>query len=324
MKLLVAFTLGLAAGIGAAFTVRASRAAPPSAPASADTPAAAPSTEEAPRPARLPVVAVGSRITWNVPYVEHASAQQTLDVYAPPDVQGAPVVVYVHRGEWARGDKSEVSYKPKLLNENGIVLVSVNYRLSDVAQHPAQVEDVAAALRWVREHIEEHGGSPERIVLMGHSAGCHIASMVGLDPRPLARFGLTPAILRGVIMWSGGAYDLAAKVAEAGMYKPYVERNFGTERAKLDDASPIHHVGEVLPGSRFLFVSAGEGKAASRALSERMAREITEHGGRGEALTLEGKTHFTADHDCGKPEDPLDSGSTLVRYVDEVTRIEPQ
>lgn len=168
------------------------------------------------RPPRLPVVAVGSRITWNVPYVDGASEQQTLDVYAPPDVKGAPVVVYVHRGEWARGDKSEVSYKPKLFNERGIVFVSVNYRLSDVARHPAQVDDVAAAVRWVVDHIAEHGGSPQRIVLMGHSAGCHIASLVGLDPRPLAKVGLTPDVLRGVVCWSGGAYDLAAKVAEGG------------------------------------------------------------------------------------------------------------
>lgn len=266
-----------------------------------------------------PIVAVGSRITWNVPYVPGATEQQTLDVYSPPNAKSAPVVVYVHRGEWARGDKSEVCFKPKLLNEHGIVFVSVNYRLSDVAPHPAQVDDVAAAVRWLNDHVEEYGGSPRRMVLMGHSAGCHIASMVGLDPRPLAKVGLSPDVLRGVVMWSGGAYDLAAKVAEGGMYKPYVEKNFGTDVAGLDDASPIHHVDEVLRGQRFLFVSAGEGKPGSRALSERMAREITAAGGRGEAVTLAGKTHFTADYDCGNPEDASDTGSILLKFVAETT-----
>lgn len=275
------------------------------------------------RPPRLPVVAVGSRITWNVPYVDGASEQQTLDVYAPPDVKGAPVVVYVHRGEWARGDKSEVSYKPKLFNERGIVFVSVNYRLSDVARHPAQVDDVAAAVRWVVDHIAEHGGSPQRIVLMGHSAGCHIASLVGLDPRPLAKVGLTPDVLRGVVCWSGGAYDLAAKVAEGGMYKPYIEKNFGAERPGLDDASPIHHADEARPNVRFLFVSASEGNPSSRALSETMTKKIEQAGGRASALTLEGKTHFTADYDCGRPEDPLDSGAALVRFVEEAATVEP-
>lgn len=276
-----------------------------------------------PQAPRVPIVAVGSRITWNVPYVEGATEQQMLDVYAPADARGAPVVVYVHRGEWARGDKSEVGYKPKFLNENGVVFVSVNYRLSDVARHPAQVEDVAAAIRWLHDHVAEYGGSPDRMVLMGHSAGCHISSLVGLDPRPLAKVGLAPNALRGVVCWSGGAYDLVAKVAEGGMYKPYVEKNFGTEKAGLDDASPITHVREVTPGMRFLFVSAGEGKPASRELSERMAREITAAGGRGEALTLTGKTHFTADYDCGMPGDPLDSGQRLLQFLDAATNPEP-
>lgn len=301
MKLLVALVFGLLAGGGAvwAWTACASVAA----------------AEDA-RPPRVPIVAVGSRITWNIPYVENGHEQQQLDVYAPPDAHDAPVVVYAHRGEWARGDKSEVSYKPKFLNERGIVFVSVNYRLSDVAPHPAQVDDVAAAVNWVHEHIAEHGGSPNRIVLMGHSAGCHIVSMVGLDGRSLAKVGLTPEVLRGVVCWSGGAYDLPEKVASGGMYKPYIEKNFGTDRAKLEDASPIHHVREVLPGQRFLFVSAGEGNPASRDLSERMAREIQAAGGVGQALTLEGKTHFTADYECGFPGDPLDSGAALVEFVE--------
>lgn len=267
------------------------------------------------RPPRVPIVAVGSRITWNVPYVDGAGPQQTLDIYAPENAKDAAVVVYVHRGEWARGDKSEVSYKPKYLNEHGVVLVSVNYRLSDVAQHPAQVDDVAAALRWVHDHIAAWGGSPERIVLMGHSAGCHIASMVGLDPRPLAGVGLTRSVLRGVVCWSGGAYDLPAKVAEGGMYQPYIEKNFGTDPRGLEDASPVHHVKEVVAGARFLFVSAGAGNPASKDLSERMAREITAAGGRGESATLEGKSHFTSDYECGLPEDPLDSGPVLLEFL---------
>lgn len=275
------------------------------------------------RPPRVPIVAVGSKITWNIPFVAGGSEQQMLDVYAPAGAEGAPVVLYVHRGEWARGDKSEVSYKPKLLNERGIVFVSTNYRLSDVAPHPAQVDDVAAAVRWVRDHIAEYGGSPHRIVLMGHSAGCHIASMVGLDPRPLAKVGLTPAVLRGVVCWSGGAYDLQAKVAEGGMYKPYIEKNFGVEPARLDDASPVQHASAVNPGVQFLFVSAGEGKAGSRALSERMVREIGAAGGHARALTLEGKTHFTADYECGMPEDPSDTGSELVKFVEMSAAVEP-
>ncbi|HTF90478.1 MAG TPA: alpha/beta hydrolase [Planctomycetota bacterium] len=331
MKVPAAFLLGLVVAAGAlhfwpevqsAAPVAAPDAKPEAAPVapSGATPAEAPAAAKAAQPPRAPVVAVGSRITWNVPFVEHATEQQTLDIYTPEKASDAPVVVYVHRGEWAKGDKSEVSYKPKLLNERGIVLVSVNYRLSDVAKHPAQVNDVAAALRWVHDHIADYGGSPNRIVLMGHSAGCHIVSMVGLDPRPLAGVGMSPSDLRGVVCWSGGAYDLPAKIAEAGMYKPYVEKNFGTDQAGLEDASPIHHVQEAAAAVHYVFVSAGEGKLPSRLLSERMADEIRKAGGHADAVTLEGKTHFTADYECGLPGDPIDSGAMLVKIVEDATK----
>src|SRR5262245_52798048 len=107
----------------------------------------------------------GSTIRRDVAYVPNAAEKQKLDLYAPPGVHDAPVLIFVHGGEWARGDKDEVSFKPRFLNEHGVIFVSVNYRLSNTDKHPAQVNDVAAAVRWVREHIAEVGGSPEKIVL---------------------------------------------------------------------------------------------------------------------------------------------------------------
>lgn len=270
---------------------------------------------EEPRPPRVPIVAVGSVIHWNIPYVKNAGEQQTLDVYAPPNVKNAPVVLYVHRGEWAKGDKSEVCYKPKFLNENGVVFVSVNYRLSGVAQHPAQVDDVAAAVRWARDHIGEYGGDPNYLILMGHSAGCHIVTMVGLDPRPLAKVNLRPSDLRGVVSWSGGAFDLPAKVAEGGMYKDYILKNFGNEEKAWRDASPIAHVGDAKPMPRFLFVSPDDGNPGSKMLSEKMCELIAAAGGKATPVSLPGKTHFTADYECGMPEDKGDTGKILLDFI---------
>jgi acetyl esterase/lipase len=301
------YTLVLALLGDAAITAQE---APPATAAPAEAAA-----ERAARPPRVPIVAVGSVIRWNVPYAQRATAQQTLDVYAPPDARGVPVVVFVHGGEWAKGDKAEVCYKPKLLNENGIAFVSVNYRLSGEAQHPAQVDDVAAAVRWVRDHADEGGWAPDRIVLMGHSAGCHLVTLVGLDPRPLAKVGLEPADLDGVVAWSGGAYDLVAKVAAGGTYESYIRQNFGDDAEVWRDASPIAHATRAGARPRFLFVSAGDGRASSRELSEAMAAAIAEHGGHALAVTLPGKTHFTADYECGMPGDPTDSGRVLTDFV---------
>ena len=124
--------------------------------------------------------------------------KQRLDVYAPKGAKGAAIVIFIHGGEWTKGDKAAVSFKPKFLNENGIVFISTNYRLSPAVKHPAHVSDVAAAVRWVRDHAKEFGGDPNKIVLMGHSPGCHLATLAALDPRHLAREKLEPKDLCGV------------------------------------------------------------------------------------------------------------------------------
>jgi acetyl esterase/lipase len=227
------------------------------------------------------------------------------------------VVVFFHRGEWSKGDKSEVSYKPKFLNENGIVLVSVNYRLSPAATHPAHIRDVAAAVRWVHDHAAEIGASPQKIVVMGHSAGCHLVTLLALDPRYLAGVGLRPGDLRGVVAWSGGAYDLVAKVKAGGMYGPYIKQAFGDSEDAWHDASPVAHVGDATPMPPFLFVSFQKGNDSNLA-AEKLAGLIKTKGGRADTRILEGRTHFSANHLIGAPDDI--TGALLLNFVREVTR----
>jgi len=258
-------------------------------------------------------VAPGSIVKLDIPFVTPAGPKQTLDLYIPAQARQAPVVVYVHAGEWAKRDKNEVGYKPLLLNQHGIILASVNYRLSDTAQHPAQVNDVAAAVRWLRDHIAAYGGDPRKIILLGHSAGCHLVTLVGLDPRPLAGVGLQPGDLAGVISWSGGAFDLVAKANAGGMYAKYIRLNFGDKPEVWRDASPIAHVGDAKPMPRFLFVSAGAGYAGAREISEEMATRIQAAGGNATCVVLPGKTHATADHDLGMPGD--DSSRVLLDFL---------
>ena len=107
------------------------------------------------RPSEAAILSKNTVVRANVAF--GSDEKQRLDVYSPRGVSRATVVVFFHRGEWSKGDKSEVSYKPKFLNENGIVLVSVNYRLSPAVTHPAHIRDVAAAVRWVHDHAAEIG-----------------------------------------------------------------------------------------------------------------------------------------------------------------------
>jgi acetyl esterase/lipase len=260
---------------------------------------------------------VGSQIRWDVSYLAGGTEKQRLDIYSPPAASGAPILVFVHGGEWAKGDKSEVSFKPKYLNEQGIVFISMNYRLSGTDRHPAQVNDIAAAVKWIRRHAPEFGGDPAMIVLMGHSAGCHLVTLTGLDPRPFATVGLKPADLKGIISWSGGAFDLVEKVRGGGMYATYITLNFGDDPLAWRDASPISHIGDARPFPAFLFASAADGNPASRELSDKMASLIRDKGGDARSLLLAGKTHQAANHEVGMKDD--DTGPELLRFIREVT-----
>src|SRR5262249_43765511 len=148
-------------------------------------------------------------------------------MYSPKDAKGAPIVVFIHGGEWTKGDKSAVSYKPKFLNENGIVFVSINYRLVPAVTHPAHVTDVATAVRWVFDAAQENCGVPKKICLIGHPHGFHLSTLTALDGHYLDKVKLKPADLRGVVAWSGGAYDLVDKVKSGGSYAKHIKNTFG-------------------------------------------------------------------------------------------------
>jgi acetyl esterase/lipase len=125
----------------------------------------------------------GVEVLRDLSYGPHGQAN-TLDVYRRTDLQGpAPTLVHIHGGSWMHGRK-ERQAKPLTwhLAEQGWVVVSVNYRLSPAARMPAHVEDVKAAVRWVRDHADALGVDPGFVVLTGGSAGGHLAALAALDP----------------------------------------------------------------------------------------------------------------------------------------------
>jgi len=266
------------------------------------------------RPSQAAVLAKDSVVKRDVAYGQHE--KQKLDIYAPKDAKGAGVVIFIHGGEWTKGDKENVSFKPKMLNEAGFVFVSTNYRLSPEVKHPAHVSDVAAAIRWVRDNIRTHGGDPEKIVLMGHSAGCHLATLVSLDPKYLTDVKMKPTDLRGVVAWSGGMYDLADRVKGEGMYPKYIKETFGEDEAAQKAASPMEQIGKA-PAPPFLFISIEKGNASHKA-SEAMIAKIGAAKGKAEGQLLEGRTHFEANHLVGAPDDK--TGDVLLQFLSRVAK----
>src|SRR5205085_3127662 len=105
------------------------------------------------------------------------------------------------------GDKSEVYTKPQVFNAKGFIFVSTNYRLLPKVDMATLTRDVAKSIRWVHDHIAEHGGDPKRLLIMGHSAGAQLAALLCTDERYLKAEGLSLAIIKGCVPVDGDTYE---------------------------------------------------------------------------------------------------------------------
>ncbi|MCC6539872.1 MAG: DUF3237 family protein [Bryobacterales bacterium] len=123
----------------------------------------------------------GARATRDLAYAAPSPhPRQKLDLYWFPGAVAVPrpLIVWIHGGAFRAGDKTEgISLAPL---EWGYAMASLNYRLSGDAKFPAQIDDVKAALRWLREHASEYGIDPARIGVWGSSAGAHLASLAAV------------------------------------------------------------------------------------------------------------------------------------------------
>ena len=133
--------------------------------------------------------------------------RQRLNLFAPEPLDGpAPVLVFIHGGSWASGDNSEYDFAGAAFASRGFVTAIPNYRLVPEVRFPSFLEDCALAVRWVQDNAATHGGDPNRIVLVGHSAGAYNAVMLALDPRYLVGVGADLQRIRGVA-GIAGPYD---------------------------------------------------------------------------------------------------------------------
>lgn len=132
---------------------------------------------------------------------DYAKERCKLDVYYPTDVKDAPVVVWFHGGGIIGGSK-EI---PALLENSGMVVIGVNYRLLYTATIDQILDDTAAAVAWAFKHAEEYNGSSKKIFLSGHSAGGYLISMIGLDKHYLEAYGIDANDVAGLIPFSGQA-----------------------------------------------------------------------------------------------------------------------
>ena len=142
----------------------------------------------------------------------NTSSSQVLDLWLPPNATGpVPLVIFIHGGAFKGGDKSMEAGNVQALLDRGYAVASVNYRLSGEAPFPAAVQDVKAAVRYLRANASTYGINPDQIVAWGESAGGNLAAMLGvtggqasseLDDPDLGNAGVSSAV-QAVVDWFG-------------------------------------------------------------------------------------------------------------------------
>ena len=228
-------------------------------------------------------------------------------LYWPGASADAPLVVFVHGGGWSRGDMRMMVDSDKLRHwqAQGYAVVSVNYRLVPDATVEQQASDVASAVAALHSDAGTLGLDRSRIVLAGHSAGAHLAALVGSDPQYLAAEGLSVGSLRGVLALDGAGYDVPAQMEDArGVLRRTYLAAFGEDRARQQRLSPITHVAAPnAPDFLVLYVDRDASRGQSLAFAQPLARAGTP--ARSESIPGRGlRGHMEINRRLGDPDYP--------------------
>lgn len=225
-----------------------------------------------------------------------------LDLYLPERATPAPLFFFVHGGGWRGGDKSR--YKPlaEVLVNFGYAVAAPNHRLAPQDVHPAHIEDVAAALGFLRRSAGESNIRMDRVCLAGHSSGGHLVSLLALHPGYLQSAGVGFHQIGGVISISG-VYDLTSF---GNLGASYLGQAFGPETHSYSDASPIFHV---RPGTPPFFLAYAEHDyPGAKEQAEHFAAALKKHGGSAKVLRVEGRDHVSILSGVRSMFDPLAIG----------------
>lgn len=236
------------------------------------------------------------------------SQRQQIDLYSPQDaVDDLPVILFVHGGGWSMGDKRNVEAKPGHFTSAGYIFASTGYRLVPNVRVEDQAKDVGAAVQALVGQAATIGIDPKRIVLMGHSAGAHLAALVAADPQ---YSGDAFGAIKGVILLDGAGYDVAKAMEDAGprQWQMY-NAAFGNDPERHSALSPLTHVGgQDAPHWLALYV---EDRDASRDQSDALVKALIENGASAVALPIIDTNHSRIKQEMGTAQ-----GATQTKAVD--------
>lgn len=263
----------------------------------------------------------------NESYVDKPTAEQHFDIFWPAGTPKA-TILFIHGGSLSEAAerRSSPAYQNvcKPFAAAGMACASMDYRLSPSFKWPAMPEDVAAAVAALRARIVKHGGDPGRLFLFGHSSGCHLASIVGVDGDYLAKYSLKTSDIAGVIAMGCTLDRDDAKLRgfTADQIREPFKRDaddvalYGTPEAYLK-ANPASHVGPGVPPTLVVVAEAERFMPAVLEQGARFVRQLLELDVPANLVIVPGK-HMSSIANLDKPGDP--TFKAIVRFIDDPRR----
>lgn len=222
--------------------------------------------------------------------------KQTLDVFAPdPAFAGgfAPVLVLIHGGYWRALDKSDYSFLAASFTDEGALVIVPNYDLCPSVSIERIATQLTEAVAWAWRHAADHGGDPSRLVLVGHSAGGHLAAMLSCCDWKRVGRDLPRRLVKGAMSVSG-VHDLAPL-----RQVPFLQDDLRLDAASVRRLSPVHFPAPASPQTLCALVGAQESgefrrqtELIRRAWGPRAVPVCEE---------LPGCNHYTVMHDLADP-----------------------
>lgn len=206
--------------------------------------------------------------------------RQKLDIYHPElNRSEAPVIVFFYGGSWRRGDRQKYRFVGQALSSRGYLTVIPDYRLYPEVRFPSFVEDGAASVAWVRQHIPQ---SENGIILLGHSAGAHLAALLALDERYLHSEGVMEQSISGMI---GLAGPYAFEPEQYRRFRPIF-----APAQPADISKPVYHVRADAPP--LLLLHGSDDRVVLPKHSQLLQERMDAQKGRVKRLELQDVDHF--------------------------------
>ena len=187
-----------------------------------------------------------------------------LDIFPAPQPSGAPVMVFIHGGYWRALDKRDHSFVAPPFTKQGVCVVIPNYALCPAVTIPQITMQMVQALAWTWRHVARHGGDPNRISVVGHSAGGHLAAMMLSCVWPAFDARLPADLVKGALSVSG-LLDL-----DPIMHTPFLQPSLKLTPEQVSQASPAR-----LPAPRqgVLYTVSGSAEGAEFQRQNQLIRQ---------------------------------------------------